>query len=1431
MAEDVGSMQDKTSNACCAALKKKHSKLLEKYAKVEELKNRFRDCTSLLQDKYDAIENENVNIKKVFEELKAQANMWKDEKEKESGIRIDLEDEVSALKEEVQLLKSNSNLGSQESNEQLQERLSSAEEEIKRLKDLLDKERKKSASEKKNIELEKRKAYEAQDRLRRADEEIKGLKDLLDKERKTTALEKKNSELEERIHNEAQEHVSRADKEIKGLKDLLDKERKKTALEKKNTELEKMKAAEALKKLEMDGNKVAEAQKIANVERKKAEENRLLLEKLKKETDAVKSKLALEKSRSESAYKQVEVEKLNAKREKERADLAVAKADEQRQFAEMNLKKAMSEKERADNLNKKFEEASNRAKRLEVHRCSGNVVEAQADETNTGRNIRIASGMCGELLKNDAAMSECMKNMLVKKDQKNLEKKHSDPEKKVAKEHSKAAKDYKRMAREQKHRANELSRELESCKLRLVESQAELAKSYSYRYTSILSEADTVKKLKNQLKLEKMLVKHSKKASEVEAIRNSMLQQELVQLKQEFLQFQLRFDMLSNSFSGGGEGIHQLEKIGNHISTRETLCSDDHHRQLISGITGLDPPHRGSNQKMSSAINSSSASFSDRPLVGSQEMHTLSVTSAKLGEDISKLKPKSRLSSKTRVRHNEHTIVKADNRSECSLQENDGKRKCASLERERIFDAVKSIEKLYCKGEKLHQQVSEKVSILHDIINGKKSESEEENRKDNPCNDIGRPLKRRKNSSEEAMVAHCVQDNEAKGIFDSDIDCLNACMAVGAMKLDQHTEDGANVIFASAQRTSQFSDVMAGGDYMKLLELNSAADEDAYRRAIAIPLSPLLPDLELLFDETHEANISQCLPNKSSLEEFAGFRDNLELPSIDSENKAIHAPLDGSVSTGMQLVEDSAPACHDDAGSKEANIQCERQLSTPHSGFLKYYVVYPDNKEYHSMSRILKSICGCMPPFSSLDSAEIFVRSILHALLKAHDLSMKEKVCVFFSLLLYGVSEVSAKNWSNFLSYALVQSLDSVSLHICSALTDLVLKREFRESFDLFELLALVEEFLLQRKVFVTGDISSEQEALSSSKMDLVLNGDVVILSEVLASAPLLVAGGSILASLCLAVDHIGCICEISCSIIASQRCGPAVILAILHSFAHICGPKYFDIQQYSLTMSVVEVLVMLLEKKSASANSKSISQPLAGDLSLTWSCCSNCPFSKGAIPIEGVVSKLLENLCKHSPSLKDTFEVMKSVVPRENLHKHRNEDASCFVDCVTSSSPYDENLCEILDTLPLMEILASFMSWRWTADHIIGPICKSFESRLTEGFSAAIIILLGQLGRLGIEAIGYEDPEVEKLREWFSAILLGNSFTTLTLPVQFAILTSLFGLTPMKFEEVIDTKVEASPAVSGQCSILPVTSIRKWFSRLSPEQQSYLRHSLAQPL
>ncbi|KAL7089298.1 hypothetical protein ACP275_13G178900 [Erythranthe tilingii] len=1150
-------------------------------------------------------------------------------------------------------------------------------------------------------------------------------------------MEKKNAELEKKKVNEAFKKLEMEKRNAELEKKKVDEALKKVEMEKKHAELEKKKANEGLKKVEMEKKNVSEAQKVANVERKKAEEK---WEKLKLEFDSLKSNLALDKSKCEDAEKKLEVEKQKVSRERKRADLAVTKFEEQRRLAETNLSMAMIEKERADDLSRKLEEARDRMKKLEgshEHSCN-----------------------------------EKLEKMLLEKEADIIrERKRADSKKKKAKEQKKVAEAHQKAAAEQKHRADQISRELESYKLRLEELQKKqefvsyrtYADNASLSNNDVISEIGTVKLLKKQLKLEKMVVKHAQKASKVEAVRNKMLHQEIFNLRQECLSFQQRLDMLDKSFLHDSEGIHKLGKIDSRISTRETLFSDGYNSQVISGIhSRLGPPYRGSSQNMlqNSAIYSSSASFSDRPLVGSQERGTFSITtSAELGEDVSNLESTiSRLSDKMKTRRNEHeAVAKADNNKRSPIKINSNERRVGYSGRKRILDAVESIENLYSKGEKLHQRVSEELSVLSSLFRSQEDEPANQNLKDTSCRKLARPSKKRKTSSEEIITGHLLQDSQdPKSILDPNIDHSDACMRASpsrydARKSDWCFKDGTTHIFGSNQC------IPRDFDYMKLLDLDNADDESAFRRAIDMPLSPLLPEFEFHWDKTLEVDNHAMLVDQSFQEELPNTKEKLGTSDVS------------------------------DPGNRESNIPCRREIVSTHGVFLKYLVIPSDNRDNSSILRILQTVDSCTPLCFFLHPAEIFLPSILHTLLKAEDLSMKEKVSVFLSLILHGISEFGMKNLASVSSNNFAHSLDAVTRHIRSALSDPYLRKIFMESCDFVELFAVIEDFFLQRKLLVRGDVSAEREAPLGSEINLVLNGDSITLSEVLASPDLLVAGGSLLASLCSVVDHIGFVCEISCNIISIQKLDHAVMLAVLHVFAHICGPKYFALEQYSLAMTVVKSVVMFLEKQTLPTDSTSFSR-----LSKIRLCSTICPFLEGAVSMEDVALLLLENLYKCKQS-----------------HGERAEEGS-----------YDENFCDSIDILSLVEILASFMGWDWTFDHMIGQICEYLESHLMEGSSAAIFVLLGQLGRLGVGANGYEDRGVKNLRGRLSAVVLETTFSKLNFSVQFAIITCLFGLTAIRFEDTVEGKVETASVTSQS---IPASFISEWFSHLGREQQSQL--------
>ncbi|KAL8460841.1 hypothetical protein ACS0TY_032373 [Phlomoides rotata] len=252
MAQDVEATQEKPPNACRAALKDKNTKLLEKCEKLEDLKNEFRECTELIQEKYDEIVKEKESLKIALEESNLQANMWKDEKEKEAGRRIDLEDEVSALKDEVRSLKQNVKSTSEEADKQLQKHLAVAKNNIVQLNVLLDQERGRVAVEKKKADEDLKKAERGKNNVSEAQKVVNA-------ERKKA---QENRVLLEKLR-----------KETDDLKSVLALEKSKAGALEKKVDAEKQKAIRERTRADSAMAKSEEQRKIAEA-KAKFEKNR-----------------------------------------------------------------------------------------------------------------------------------------------------------------------------------------------------------------------------------------------------------------------------------------------------------------------------------------------------------------------------------------------------------------------------------------------------------------------------------------------------------------------------------------------------------------------------------------------------------------------------------------------------------------------------------------------------------------------------------------------------------------------------------------------------------------------------------------------------------------------------------------------------------------------------------------------------------------------------------------------------------------------------------------------------------------------------------------------------------------------------------------------------------------------------------------------------
>lgn len=90
---------------------------------------------------------------------------------------------------------------------------------------------------------------------------------------------------------------------------------------------------------------------------------------------------------------------------------------------------------------------------------------------------------------------------------------------------------------------------------------------------------------------------------------------------------------------------------------------------------------------------------------------------------------------------------------------------------------------------------------------------------------------------------------------------------------------------------------------------------------------------------------------------------------------------------------------------------------------------------------------------------------------------------------------------------------------------------------------------------------------------------------------------------------------------------------------------------------------------------------------------------------------------------------------------------------------------------------------------------------------------------RLGVNACGYEDKEVESLRSKLFAFLWQDSTTRAGLPIQIAVISALLGLLSQNFEQIIQINIKC-PTTASQ-SVPAADNIRKWFSSLSKENRA----------
>ncbi|XP_077230544.1 maternal effect embryo arrest 22 [Tasmannia lanceolata] len=1293
MAAALG-VESEPSKSCCSVLK-------ERFLKLEEKRNALRQAVKLLEHQIEVLQNENLNLKKAYKEEQARTELEREVKERETSIRYVLEQEICKLKASF-------------------------------------------------TSLQKKEC------LRGQDEDVDGL---------------------------LSSRVLEGETEIKRLKELLEKERKRGDSNEKKIEAEKRKAAEAWKLVKAEKSKAEGEKRLADIERKKAEEFRLCLETSKIEANEARKKLISERSKLEEANKRAEAEKQKANKEKKRADLETVKADEERKCAEVNMKKALDEQICANHLSQQLEEV--RLRNKELQKEIQDIISVRKDK-------------------------KIQEIISVRKDKKGF-----------------------------------------SC---IGGKRCHPVQSDDNANT----ENAVNRVLKEQLKLEKKQVRHAKRMTKLEKTRNNLLQQELCLLKQDAIHFSCRLNVLDMCFSQG-KATDGLTKIGDspklqryNLSSKgvcdfhcqnEDVLMKTHHKtpdafhqfctgplfpisggsctQPISGICSeLESLVGGSvrNKSQNSAIHSTSASFSDRQLMGPQGRLASSVaTSAKFGEENSiQATTMTKVSGKmTKNRHDEQLGTVAES------YEDVGRVSGHIYKKRKIDDALNSVAYLYSEDRKLHLEMEEKLYSLYDILGLKDnmpasiwSESDgnsmpltnERYLVSKPLNDLAsqhyRPTKKRKGAPKLKLVSEpCDRDAEENLTEIMGIKC-SGDEQVDAVRTDQFTKNFE----------------MFSGDYMKLLELDNPADEEKFRLAMEMPHSPL-PEINFTELGVSDPDDSSHLI-QGGLYRGLTIEENSLVPShtvdvIDVEIDSNWSKI--KVSDTSQVLESNAemgvakqmPIC----GTEVPIVLCPGTAGVTLGSTPKYFVVFSNSKDKECISRIFCAIENCVFQSSIFSQTDWVVKEVLLTLAFEQDLLLEDKASVFFSLLLYNFSVVASANSRTLSTEDSLFWSDSFTEQLNRVLSGVETRRLFLELCQRDILFSLIEDFLIGRRVLVYDDVQCEPLAhCNSGRKVFSLDGRKIFISSKTATIEQFVAGGIILASICTAVDHIGFICEASYNILRMCQGDFSWILMVLHLFATICGNKYFSLENYSLIMSSITSVVSILERGDGPVGRV----PSASDNCPHFYSCAQCPFAGHANCVEQVILLLLGELQAYDISgIRNQF-------PKKPILSLAYTGPSPMV---RAEENFDDgnvrithrSLCHFSDIVSLLELIACYKSWDWTYDKLIHPLLKMLESCVSEECSAAILILIGQLGRFSVDSGGYQQKGIKELICTLSMFLDLNTLGRRGLCVQFAAVSALITLLSLDFSELIDNsrKLTVDNSWPGH------EIVKKWFSLLSNEQQS----------
>ncbi|GMH28179.1 hypothetical protein Nepgr_030022 [Nepenthes gracilis] len=1281
-------------------------------------------------------------------------------------------------------------------------------------------------------------------------------------ERKKTKLDKsKASELHATLQyekNRADEACKLADAEANKAKEILvelEILKKEVHEARSNLSVEKLKYEDANKELEVEKQKVLKLKRSADAEKAKAVKQKKLVEanemrvmeergnaknllgQLNEEKQKVKK---LEKEMLELMFSVNSVKAVGAKvdqnavnntkmsgrilhdslkldevnrildvgKNKRWADSKTGKADKLRKFAEVNSKKALA-KPHADNLSDKLEEDRQKIKVLEKE-----LHQLQLSGNFTGTHTV------------DMYMASHIANMNILKEQLKLEKKR--------------VKHAKQVAKLEKGRNDILLQELHRLK---------------QDFTQMLRHLDMLDKT----------FCHGDESVDNQAKKGNLPNRQSVFLNRRALgvhppHMYHHGPVMPNSSAWDASDC-LMSTVG---YTRPQNCIES-----VSGIeTKLDHLPGGSLREILSrpAISSSTASFSDKQLGSQGKVASSLITSAALSEELSNPLSASRWSAEGSQRKcSENLAVVAENSIRSPLHE----ASTHGQKKRRILNEVESIKSMQFDGLWLHQEMEEKIAALHHKLNRLVDDQMEERRylvpdkKGDSCahRDVFHQTKKKSHQPEVIMHQSC-----ASGVL-REMETLQAPAVIPAVTTvgsSQACKDDIDDLINSNQDILQRFEKVIDGNYMKLLNLDNMADEECFRMAMERPLSPTLPEIDFQKYEKTDAEGSKCFFKETCCRGLSCNEDNAhqfrtsDVLNMETNSSQLKSNNSGCLSMleKCEVLVDSLQTIGSDGSGSRAGQVCRLyddvvksemqvsasngakysrglELGSAHATTKLFCVVFSYMEDISSITRIFGASRACIAQCFRFSPTNWAVQDLLISVQLEKQLTPREKVCVLFSLFLSNYCAISSSKSEELFDQ---ECADSFSACMCSVLSGIDSRSLFVDLCDLSDLVSLVEDFVIYKRILLHSNVDSELFHDCHSRFEIFQEDKGTVLSLKTASNPQVVAAGVILASICSAVNEIEYLFNSSLTILHMSRKEPSLMLALLHVFACVCGDKYCATS--SLLMAVVRTMVSFIENRSE-IEVTMVPRPVNSTLSL-FPKCTRCPFLEGSCTVDDISSMLLEELQnlaltdKMHQNLKlcvnssDSEPLISRVEAEQKLHGG-NHSPTCNLGiqptpAAVPGSGHSDNFYYLSNIISLLELISSMMSWDWTCNKTVPRLLRILESTVVGNFSAAIVLLLCQLGRLGIQAAGYNDAGVKNIHGRLSSFLCQISTSPSNPSLVAATVSALLGLSSDTSDEFLQSSTAKLPGDIGHPAASDI--IKKPLSSLSSAQKSFFMWS-----